>query len=269
MPELRGAAKGRQTQWATQFLAAAELIRRGYTVSFTQGNNTPIADLMVGSPSSKLFWVDVKGLSKKNSWMITPKKLRDDLFYVLVLLSHLAEKPKERVPDRFFILTQAEANEIEAASVAVMSQLQGVDVSASGSQHLQQSFFARTVRLAGAPLSLHPLQKLSANRGERLADPHQALLVAEPLFDEGELAGSFLGRQMKAFEKGFVKNCHGLRPNIAVSTRRNLRATPTFCLTCRRAFSASRSRLCRSAAKILSAGARPPAGMWITSGSPS
>lgn len=114
MPELRGAAKGRQTQWATQFLAAAELIRRGYTVSFTQGNNTPIADLMVGSPSSKLFWVDVKGLSRKNSWMITPKETRDDLFYVLVLLSPLAEKPKARVADRFFILTQQEANKLES-----------------------------------------------------------------------------------------------------------------------------------------------------------
>lgn len=115
MAELRGAAKGRQTQWATQFLAAAELIRRGYTVSFTQGNNTPVADLMVGSPSSKLFWVDVKGLSSKNAWLITPKDPREDLFYVLVLLSPLAENRKERTPDRFFILTQAEANNLESA----------------------------------------------------------------------------------------------------------------------------------------------------------
>jgi hypothetical protein len=84
--ELRGAAKGRQTQWATQFLAAAELIRRGYTVSFTQGNNTPVADLMVGSPSSKLFWVDVKGLSSKNIWVVSPKDSREELFYVLMLL---------------------------------------------------------------------------------------------------------------------------------------------------------------------------------------
>ncbi len=38
MLKLKGAEKGRQTQWATQFLAAAELIRRGYNVSFTQGN---------------------------------------------------------------------------------------------------------------------------------------------------------------------------------------------------------------------------------------
>jgi hypothetical protein len=115
MVRLKGAAKGRQTQWATQFLAAAELIRRGYTVSFTQGNNTPVADLMVGSPSSKLFWVDVKGLSAKNAWLITPKELRDDLFYILILLSPLAERPGARGPDRFFVLTQTEANDLEAA----------------------------------------------------------------------------------------------------------------------------------------------------------
>src|SRR5207244_3469072 len=114
MVELKGAAKGRQTQWATQFLAAAELVRRGYTVSFTQGNNTPVADLMVGSPNSKLFWVDVKGLSSRNAWLTTPKAKRRDLFYVLVLLSPLADKPKERTADRFFILTQAETNDLEA-----------------------------------------------------------------------------------------------------------------------------------------------------------
>ena len=115
MAELTGAKKGRQTQWATQFLAAAEIIRRGYTVSFTQGNNTPIADLMVGSPSSELFWVDVKGLSSKNSWLIAPKEPRERLFYILVLLSPLAESPNKRTADRFFVLTQAEANDLEAA----------------------------------------------------------------------------------------------------------------------------------------------------------
>jgi hypothetical protein len=112
--KLKGAEKGRQTQWATQFLAAAELIRRGYTVSFTQGNNTPVADLMVGSPSSKLFWVDVKGLSSKNAWLISPKAPRDDLFYILVLLSPLVESPQKRLADRFFILSQSEVSECEA-----------------------------------------------------------------------------------------------------------------------------------------------------------
>jgi hypothetical protein len=35
------ADKRRRTQWAAQFLAAAELIRRDYTVCFTTGNQTP------------------------------------------------------------------------------------------------------------------------------------------------------------------------------------------------------------------------------------
>jgi hypothetical protein len=115
MAKLTGAAKGRQTQWATQFLAAAELIRRDYMVSFTQGNNTPVADLIVASPSSKPFWVDVKGLSSKNAWIIKSKENRNDLFYILILLSPLANSPKVRDADRFFVLTQAEVNELEAA----------------------------------------------------------------------------------------------------------------------------------------------------------
>ena len=115
LAKLVGAAKGRQTQWATQFLVAAELIRRGYTVSFTQGNNTPVADLMVGSPMSKLFWVDVKGLSSKNAWLVAPKAAREQLFYVLVLLSPLAGEGEARAPDRFFVLTQAEVNQLETA----------------------------------------------------------------------------------------------------------------------------------------------------------
>jgi len=49
-------------QWAAQFLVAGELARHGYEVSFTMGNNTPVADLMVGHPNTGAqFWVDVKG----------------------------------------------------------------------------------------------------------------------------------------------------------------------------------------------------------------
>ena len=70
---------------------------------------------MVGSPSSKLFWVDVKGLSSKNAWLLKPKESRDELFYVLVLLSPLAEKSERRAADRFFVLTQPEANDLAAA----------------------------------------------------------------------------------------------------------------------------------------------------------
>ena len=48
-------------QWTAQFLVASELSRRGYTVSFTMGSNTPLADLMVASPQGEHFWIDVKG----------------------------------------------------------------------------------------------------------------------------------------------------------------------------------------------------------------
>jgi hypothetical protein len=101
---------GINTQWAAQFLVAAELTRRGYTVSFTMGNNTPLADLMVGAASGKMFWVDVKGLAQNSPWLLRPKPERPELFYVLVYLTPLANQPDVRQPDRFFILTQSEAN---------------------------------------------------------------------------------------------------------------------------------------------------------------
>jgi hypothetical protein len=110
--ELSGAAKGRRTQWASQFLVAAELVRRDYIVSFTMGNSTPVADLMVGTLSGKQFWVDVKGLSSKTDWLVKPKTPHENLFYILVLLSPLAE-PGHREPDQFYVLTQAEANRLE------------------------------------------------------------------------------------------------------------------------------------------------------------
>lgn len=103
--------KRHRTQWSTQFLAAAELVRRGYTVSFTMGNCTPDADLMVGTPGGDLFWVDVKGQSGKAPWLIRTKRSNEKLFYVLVLLAPAATPERGRQPDRFFVLTQSEADE--------------------------------------------------------------------------------------------------------------------------------------------------------------
>jgi len=94
-------SKGINTQWAAQFLVAAELTRRGYTVSFTMGNNTPFADLMVGAPTGKQFWVDVKGLAQKSPWLLRPKSHHPELYYVLVYLTPLANQPNVRQPDRF------------------------------------------------------------------------------------------------------------------------------------------------------------------------
>jgi hypothetical protein len=53
--ERRGAGR---TQWAAQFAVASELCKRGYEVSFTMGNSTPLADLMVVSRNGAMFLVD-------------------------------------------------------------------------------------------------------------------------------------------------------------------------------------------------------------------
>jgi hypothetical protein len=95
-----------RTQWAAQFLAASELVRLYYIVSFTMGNNTPDADLMVGTQYGKQFWVDVKGLSSNNAWLITKKLERLNLYYVLVRVGEV------RNEDRFFILPQSEMNKL-------------------------------------------------------------------------------------------------------------------------------------------------------------
>ncbi len=93
------------TQWAAQFLVAAELERHGYVVTFTMGHATPVADLMVGHPGGKTpFWVDVKGLASRNSWWGNAKLARERLFYVGVLVA------KSRDLDEFFVMTQANWN---------------------------------------------------------------------------------------------------------------------------------------------------------------
>ncbi|HKV53744.1 MAG TPA: hypothetical protein VJN94_03795 [Candidatus Binataceae bacterium] len=99
------------TQWAAQWLVASELSRRGYVVSFTSGNCTPAADLSVSTPDGRLFEVDVKGHMGKNAWDVKRKHDRTTLYYVLVTLCKTHDI-NSRTPDRFAILTQAEANDL-------------------------------------------------------------------------------------------------------------------------------------------------------------
>ena len=82
---------------------ASELCKRGYQVAITMGNH-PLIDLMVISPKGASFLVDVKGQYKPNFWPVHPKKKTENLFYVLALVP-------EDATNRFFILTQDQANE--------------------------------------------------------------------------------------------------------------------------------------------------------------
>jgi hypothetical protein len=96
--------RGHQTQWAAQFAVASELCKRGYEVAFTMGHATPIADLMVVSPVKKtMFLVDVKGLYRKNPWVVGLKEPRDNLYYVLAFV------PVGRA-NEYFVLSQEDAN---------------------------------------------------------------------------------------------------------------------------------------------------------------
>ena len=89
-----------QTQWTAQFAVASELGKRGYEVAFTSGHATPIVDLMVVSPVKReMFLVDVKGLYRKNPWLIKRKEQRKNLFYVLAYVP-------TGEPNQYFIVSQ-------------------------------------------------------------------------------------------------------------------------------------------------------------------
>jgi hypothetical protein len=103
--------QGYQTQWAAQFAVASELCKRNYEVSFTMGNTTPVADLMVVSPARReMFLIDVKGLYRPNPWVIKRKAVRANLFYVLAFVP--ADGPNE-----FFIMTQQQVGELIQAEL--------------------------------------------------------------------------------------------------------------------------------------------------------
>ena len=91
------------TQWAAQFALASELCKRGCDVSFTMGNCTPLADLLVLAPDGGTFLLDVKGLAKPNFWQIKAKPPRPNLYYVLCLVPSGAA-------NRYFLMSQATLN---------------------------------------------------------------------------------------------------------------------------------------------------------------
>jgi hypothetical protein len=102
-----------RTQWASQFSAAAELVRRNYLVSLTFGN-AAVSDLLVQSPRGHAFTIDVKGQSTRNFWLVQRRAPNPNHYFILV---HL---PPEFAPPRFFVLTSDQLmkhrEEYEAAS---------------------------------------------------------------------------------------------------------------------------------------------------------
>ncbi len=96
-----------RTQWAAQFAVASELCKRGYQVAFTMGNH-PAVDLMVISPKGESFSIDVKGLYKRNFWVVSPKEQRHNLFYVFAFVP-------DRGQNEFFVLDQSTVSRLVQA----------------------------------------------------------------------------------------------------------------------------------------------------------
>lgn len=110
--ETRKPRRNHGSKWTAEFLVAAELSRRGYTVAFTQGSHTPDYDLLAGTPGGQSFKIDVKGMAAPGVWLVSDKAPQADLFYILVLAPPGGQP---RGADRYFILTQAEARALTAA----------------------------------------------------------------------------------------------------------------------------------------------------------
>jgi hypothetical protein len=114
--------RGHQTQWAAQFAVASELCKRGYEVSFTMGHATPLADLMAVSPEKKeMFLVDVKGLYRKNPWLMKTKETRSNLYYILAYVP-------TGLANEFFILSQVEAYTMVASELRRLGRPDGYGV---------------------------------------------------------------------------------------------------------------------------------------------
>lgn len=81
---MKNTKKNREnTNLASEFFVASQLIRLGYIVTITIGPHKEI-DLIVMTPDEKkTFTIDVKGIKNKSNWPISVKKDKNH-FYILV-----------------------------------------------------------------------------------------------------------------------------------------------------------------------------------------
>jgi hypothetical protein len=79
------------------------------------GNNTPLADLIVAKQDgSSPFWVDLKGQSANNAWLIRRRPMvLENLFYVLVRVGRTHDDYI------FFILSHQQAHDLIAEQTRI------------------------------------------------------------------------------------------------------------------------------------------------------
>jgi hypothetical protein len=72
--------------------------------------------MMVESPAGVLFRIDVKGVYSPNSWLIRPREVETDLYYVL---AYVPEPPKQC---EFFVLTHPEVDAVQTTGRARLNR---------------------------------------------------------------------------------------------------------------------------------------------------
>lgn len=89
-----------------EYFAAAELLRRGYSVGITMGNAKAID--ILAEKGGKQFIIQVKAIYKKKNvgWPMMSDKVLEDIFYIFINLN--GDKMSE--PD-YFIATVIEAKQ--------------------------------------------------------------------------------------------------------------------------------------------------------------
>jgi len=78
---------GQITNLAGEFFVAAELLKRGLQTSVTFGNAKAIDLLAFNEETGRTFTVQVKGLRKKNYFLISHGKVAPQHVYVFVVLN--------------------------------------------------------------------------------------------------------------------------------------------------------------------------------------
>lgn len=96
------------THLAGEFFVAAELSKRGYCVAMTMGNAKAID--LVAEKDSKPYMLQVKALAspKSSGWPLNmdKSKIKDDVFYIVVILNDLT------VPPTYYVLPPTEVRRL-------------------------------------------------------------------------------------------------------------------------------------------------------------
>lgn len=75
--------ESQNTNLASEFFVASQLLRLGYSVTITLGHTKEI-DLIAVHLDGRIITIDVKGLKNKTNWPVKPKLTKENHFYIFL-----------------------------------------------------------------------------------------------------------------------------------------------------------------------------------------